>query len=193
MALSFMLRNAGKFNVIGLAKTTAQLSMPFRSLTTKGAVSAESLKTLALIKNSQAMSRSFSLSSVKMAAAKGNHTPLWTAERLLSLSLLGVVPAAFIYPSQTLDALLAVSVVLHSHWGVEAMITDYARPRVVGTLVSKAAHGALILLSIATLGGLFYIIQNDVGIANSIKQLWKINGSGSKPIAEDALEDCTNQ
>ncbi|XP_018794013.1 PREDICTED: succinate dehydrogenase [ubiquinone] cytochrome b small subunit, mitochondrial isoform X1 [Bactrocera latifrons] len=184
MALSVMLRNAGKLNVVGLGKTA--LSLPMKTLTTKSTLSAESLKTLTKLNNAQCLSRNFSLSSPKMSAAKGNHTPLWTAERLISLSLLGVVPAAFIYPSQTLDALLAVSVVLHSHWGVEAIITDYARPQVVGPLLPKVAHGALILLSIATLGGLFYIIQNDVGIANSIKQIWKIKPAGSGSAVEEA-------
>uniref|UniRef100_A0A0A1XHK1 Succinate dehydrogenase [ubiquinone] cytochrome b small subunit n=1 Tax=Zeugodacus cucurbitae TaxID=28588 RepID=A0A0A1XHK1_ZEUCU len=184
MALSVMMRNAGKLNVLGLGKTA--LSLPMKTLTTKSTISAESLKTLTKLNNAQIVSRTFSLSSPKMAAAKGNHVPLWTAERLISLALLGVVPAAFIYPSQTLDALLAVSVVLHSHWGVEAIVTDYARPQVVGPILPKVAHGALILLSIATLGGLFYIIQNDVGIANSIKQIWKIKPAGSGPAAEEA-------
>lgn len=51
-----------------------------------------------------------------MSAAGGNHTTLWTLERAVSLALLGVIPAAFSVPSQTLDALMAVSLVLHSHW-----------------------------------------------------------------------------
>lgn len=53
-----------------------------------------------------------------MAAAGGNHTTLWTIERAVSLGLLAVIPAAFIAPSQVLDSLLAVSVVLHQHWYV---------------------------------------------------------------------------
>ncbi|CAD6995146.1 succinate dehydrogenase [ubiquinone] cytochrome b small subunit, mitochondrial [Ceratitis capitata] len=187
MALS-LLRNAGKLNVVGLTKTATALSIPMKTLTTKS-LSAESSKTISLIKNAQGMTRKFSLTSAKMAAAKGNHVPLWTAERLISLGLLGVVPAAFIYPSQTLDALLAVSVVLHSHWGVEAIITDYARPQVVGPLLPKVAHGALILLSIATLGGLFYIIQNDVGIAKSVKQVWSIKAAGSGVAAEEPCKE----
>ncbi|XP_067618396.1 succinate dehydrogenase [ubiquinone] cytochrome b small subunit, mitochondrial [Eurosta solidaginis] len=189
MALSVMLRNAGRLNVVGLAKAPAQLSLQLKTMTTTGAISAKSLKALTTIKNTQCLQKNFSLSSVKMAAATGNHTPLWTAERLISLSLLGVMPAAFIHPSQTLDALLAISVVLHSHWGVEAIITDYARPQVVGPLLPKIAHGALILLSIATLGGLFYIIQNDVGIANSVKQVWKIKPAGSAITTEVECKD----
>lgn len=51
-----------------------------------------------------------------MAAEGSNHTGLWTIERLVSVGLLAVIPAAFLAPSQVLDALLAISVVIHTHW-----------------------------------------------------------------------------
>lgn len=56
------------------------------------------------------------------------------------------------------------------------MVTDYLRPSVVGNVVPKAAHGSLLLLSMATLGGLFYLIYNDIGIAKSVKKLWTVKG-----------------
>jgi CybS, succinate dehydrogenase cytochrome B small subunit len=46
----------------------------------------------------------------------GDHVTLWTIERALSLGLLGIIPAAFIMPSPAMDYLLAVSLVMHSHW-----------------------------------------------------------------------------
>jgi len=49
-------------------------------------------------------------------SAGGDHVKLWTAERLLSVGLLGLIPAAFISPSPIMDYLLAVSLVMHSHW-----------------------------------------------------------------------------
>lgn len=61
------------------------------------------------------------------------------------------------------------------------MVVDYVRPTVFGNVIPKVAHGALFLLSIATLGGLFYFIYNDVGIANAVKKLWAIEGSKGKP------------
>ncbi|KAI9579310.1 hypothetical protein GQX74_004782 [Glossina fuscipes] len=64
----------------------------------------------------QPFTRTIALSSPRLSAAGGNHTTLWTLERVVSLALLGVIPAAFLVPSQTLDALMAVSLVLHSHW-----------------------------------------------------------------------------
>uniref|UniRef100_A0A1B0BXM3 Succinate dehydrogenase [ubiquinone] cytochrome b small subunit n=1 Tax=Glossina palpalis gambiensis TaxID=67801 RepID=A0A1B0BXM3_9MUSC len=119
----------------------------------------------------QPFTRTIALSSPRLSAAGGNHTTLWTLERVVSLALLGVIPAAFLVPSQTLDALMAVSLVLHSRWGIEAMITDYVRPGIVGNVLPKVSHASLLLLSLATLGGLFYLIYNDIGIAKSVKLL----------------------
>lgn len=57
------------------------------------------------------------------------------------------------------------------------MITDYVRPSVVGNVVPKLAHAFLLLLSMASLGGLFYMIYNDIGIANTVKKLWAVKAS----------------
>lgn len=112
----------------------------------------------------------------RLSAASGHHDKLWTVERFLSAGLLGIVPAAVMFPSQTLDGLLAVSMVMHSHWGLEAIITDYVRPILFGHLVPKLAHGLLIVFSAATLAGLFYFIYNDVGIGKAVRKLWEIKG-----------------
>lgn len=60
--------------------------------------------------------RNIAVSAPRMAAEGSNHTGLWTIERLVSVGLLAVIPAAFLAPSQVLDALLAISVVIHTHW-----------------------------------------------------------------------------
>lgn len=120
--------------------------------------------------------RAIQVTPVNRSAEGGNHVTLWTAERALSLGLLGLIPIAFIVPSQGADALLAVSIVMHQHWGLEAIVTDYVRPIMFGSTIPKVAHGVLLLFSAATLGGLFYFIYNDIGIVNSIKKLWAIKG-----------------
>lgn len=111
-----------------------------------------------------------------MSAAGGSHTTLWTAERALSVGLLGLVPAAIACPSQVLDTLLAISVVMHGHWGLEACVTDYIRPVIFGELVAKSGHVLLLIISATTLGGLLYFIYTDIGIANAIRKLWAIKG-----------------
>jgi succinate dehydrogenase (ubiquinone) membrane anchor subunit len=51
-----------------------------------------------------------------MAAHGHDHAKLWTAEKVLSAGLLGIIPTAFLIPSQFMDYLLAVSIVMHNHW-----------------------------------------------------------------------------
>jgi len=104
----------------------------------------------------------------------GSHVTLWTAERALSLALLGVVPVALAFPSQAGDVALAVSIVMHQHWGLEAIVTDYVRPIIFGETIPKVGHGLLLLFSAGLLGGLFYFIYNDVGIANAVRKFWAI-------------------
>lgn len=116
------------------------------------------------------------MSVPKMSAAGGSHTTLWTAERAVSVVLLGLVPAAIACPSQALDTLLAVSIVMHGHWGLEACVTDYVRPVIFGEFIPKVAHILLLAVSAATLGGLLYFIYTDIGIANAIRKLWAIKG-----------------
>jgi len=64
----------------------------------------------------QPVVREISVSAPRMASAASSHTLLWTVERIVSAGLLAVIPAAFIAPSQVLDALMAISVVIHTHW-----------------------------------------------------------------------------
>lgn len=45
-----------------------------------------------------------------------DHTKLWTIERGLSLALVPLVPAAFMFPSAAMDYALAISFTLHAHW-----------------------------------------------------------------------------
>lgn len=60
------------------------------------------------------------------------------------------------------------------HRGLEAIILDYARPIVVGTLVPKVAFLMLNLLSAATLAGLLVLIYNGPGLTKVIKNGWAI-------------------
>lgn len=103
-----------------------------------------------------------------------DHVRVWVMEKLVSLALPIVIPAALITDNKLLDAAMSLLIVMHTHWGLEAIITDYARPSVVGTIVPKALHGALILLSAATLTGLCMLVNNGPGVANSVKSFWAI-------------------
>lgn len=125
--------------------------------------------------------RSFRTSAVRLAGEKvHDHSKLWVVEKITSALLVPIIPLALIAPNKVFDSALAILVVAHSFWGLEAIAVDYVRAGVFGPIIPKMAIGLVYLISIATLGGLFYIITHDIGIGNSIKQLWAIK-SGQKP------------
>jgi len=109
------------------------------------------------------------------ASSTHNHSMLWSIERYLSASLLALIPGAFILPSlPMMDYALAMALCLHVHWGVEAIVVDYIRPALFGPLIPKMAILMVYLLSILSLGGLFYFNYTDVGITNAIRMAWKV-------------------
>lgn len=99
---------------------------------------------------------------------------MWNAERLLSAALIAVIPASFYIPSPVMNYALALSLVVHTHWGLEAIVVDYIRPSVFGATIPKVALGSLYLLSILTLAGLFYFNYSDVGLVTGLRMLGKV-------------------
>ncbi|XP_045605403.1 succinate dehydrogenase [ubiquinone] cytochrome b small subunit A, mitochondrial [Procambarus clarkii] len=103
-----------------------------------------------------------------------DHVMHWTAERILAVVLLGTIPAAVIFPTPAVEYFLALSLTVHSYWGIEAIVVDYIHPSSFGKIIPKLALGAVSALSFLTLGGLCYFIYTDVGIINAVKLLWKL-------------------
>jgi len=119
--------------------------------------------------------RLFSLSPKSHSAGAGhNHSKLWTIERAISAALLVIVPVALAAPSKALDTLAAITLVMHSHWGVEAIVVDYIRPILFGNVVPKVALGSIYVLSILTLAGLLQLIYSDIGLANTVRKIWSM-------------------
>ncbi|XP_062934889.1 succinate dehydrogenase [ubiquinone] cytochrome b small subunit, mitochondrial-like [Cynocephalus volans] len=94
----------------------------------------------------------------------------WTSERVVSVLLLGLLPAAYLNPSSVMDYSLAAALTLHSHWGLGQVITDYVH----GDASQKAAKAGLLALSALTFAGLCYFNYHDVGICKAVAMLWKL-------------------
>lgn len=132
-------------------------------------------KEISLMKHKPAALFSTSQSLCAAAAAHDHsHSRIWTAERFLSAALVGILPAAVAFPNPVLDYILALSMTVHVHWGIEAIVVDYVRPSIVGAALSKAAVAVVYGVSVLTLGGLFYFNYTDVGLSQAIRMLWKL-------------------
>ncbi|KAK2583673.1 hypothetical protein KPH14_009603 [Odynerus spinipes] len=120
------------------------------------------------------MTSSFNGNQSRFASTGGDHVRLWIIERVISATLPIAIPASFLFESAGLDGIVAILVVMHMHWGLEAVLYDYARPSVVGPILPKIAFLLLNILSITTLAGLLILIYNGPGIAKVIKDAWNI-------------------
>uniref|UniRef100_A0A170YAQ0 Succinate dehydrogenase [ubiquinone] cytochrome b small subunit n=1 Tax=Triatoma infestans TaxID=30076 RepID=A0A170YAQ0_TRIIF len=110
----------------------------------------------------------------KASAGHHDHSKIWTYEKILSAGLVMIYPLGIMYPNVLFDIIMAVTSVMHIHWGFEAIVVDYVRPVIFGNLIPKIALGALYVLSIFILVGLFNLTFNNSGIGNGIRLLWKI-------------------
>ncbi|KAM6400205.1 succinate dehydrogenase [ubiquinone] cytochrome b small subunit, mitochondrial [Rhynochetos jubatus] len=94
----------------------------------------------------------------------------WTGERAVSVLLLGLLPAAYLYPGPAMDYSLAAALTLHGHWGLGQVITDYVH----GDMPVKLANTGLYALSAVTFAGLCYFNYHDVGICKAVAMLWSL-------------------
>ncbi|KAM3922063.1 succinate dehydrogenase [ubiquinone] cytochrome b small subunit, mitochondrial [Leptodactylus fuscus] len=94
----------------------------------------------------------------------------WTAERALSVVLLGLIPAAYFCPGGAMDYSLAAALTLHGHWGLGQLVTDYVH----GDAKVKLANTGLLGLSSLTFAGLCYFNYHDVGICKAVAMLWSL-------------------
>jgi len=117
-----------------------------------------------------------SFSTTLAKKSSGDHVRMWTAERVVSLSQIPICVVPFLYTTPLTDALFCTLAILHSHWGIEAIVVDYIRPSLFNgsTVIPNIAVSLVWALSAFTLGALYYFNYTDVGIVNAIKMLWRL-------------------
>ncbi|KAF3932659.1 hypothetical protein ABW19_dt0201568 [Dactylella cylindrospora] len=98
----------------------------------------------------------------------------WAFERLISVGLVPLVVAPFAAgtANPTLDAALGTLLVLHSHIGFDACVTDYFPKRQhpkLRALMEWLLRGATVAAAV----GLFAFQTNDVGLTEGVKRVWK--------------------
>lgn len=94
----------------------------------------------------------------------------WTSERVVSVLLLGLLPAGYLNPCSVVDYSLAAALSLHSYWGLGQVVIDYVH----GNILPKVAKAGLLALSALTFAGLCYFNYHDVGICRAVAMLWKL-------------------
>ncbi|XP_014681531.1 PREDICTED: succinate dehydrogenase [ubiquinone] cytochrome b small subunit A, mitochondrial-like [Priapulus caudatus] len=102
------------------------------------------------------------------------YTGHWKAEKYLALGLLGLVPTALFVQHAAIDYALAAAMILHGHWGMKAIIDDYAHQGKKGRAATPFWTNLSIGVSAFTFATLCYFNYNDVGICGAVRLLWTI-------------------
>ena len=98
----------------------------------------------------------------------------WKNERVVSVLLLGMIPAAAVYPNIVLDHGFAVLAPLHMYWGVNAILGDYipmVLPKAITPIMLPAIKMIWLGMCVGSVLGLLYINVNDVGVTKLFSQI----------------------
>ncbi|KAG7297646.1 hypothetical protein JYU34_018358 [Plutella xylostella] len=178
MAFSMFLRNSACTNRVFTQQlmrmaSQATLTQTPRLLGNSTALAAPAFKQTTTTPLLDAV-RSLRTSAPRLSEKGSDHAKLWVIEKSVTVAMLPLIPLGLAFPSKIIDAIVAVLITAHSFWGLEAIAVDYVRAAIFGPFIPKVAIALVYLISIATLGGLFYIISHDVGLANTFLQLWAV-------------------
>lgn len=103
-----------------------------------------------------------------------NHIGHWSIERVASVAMVGAIPLAFVWQHPVVDYTLAALLGAHVHWGLDGVVLDYFRARVVGRFVAFTVLWAERALTTLAFAALIYFCYNDVGICQAAKLIWSI-------------------
>ena len=103
-------------------------------------------------------------------APSHNASLQWNVERALAVGLLAIIPASLILETSVTDYLLAASLTLHAHWGLESILTDYIH----GRTLPKIVFATLYVVSALVFAGLCYFNFNDIGLTKAVKKIWAL-------------------
>jgi succinate dehydrogenase (ubiquinone) membrane anchor subunit len=114
--------------------------------------------------------------STSPVAKSGDHSTIWSLERAVGAVLVPATVIPFVITNPITDGVFCTLAVLHSYWGLEAIVVDYVRPKLFGgsNLIPNITRGLVFGLHAFILGALFYFSYTDVGLVNAIKMFWKL-------------------
>ncbi|EIM19460.1 hypothetical protein E3Q22_02717 [Wallemia mellicola] len=96
----------------------------------------------------------------------------WAFERAVSAALVPVIGASFITSSHpVIDGLICSSLLVHSHIGFDASLTDYLHDRKfpkIGPIARWSVRG----LTLGAAIGLYSFQTNDIGVTELVAKLW---------------------
>ncbi|CAF0725137.1 unnamed protein product [Adineta steineri] len=135
-------------------------------------LNAPSMKTMLPVTSGTAIQPTFSsqLQHPKAGMAVLTGTDHWKMERVVAIAMLAIIPGSFVWDGPFMNYLLAASLAIHSHWGLDTVILDYC-PRAALPLANMIRYA----LTAIAFAGLCYFNYNDMGLTKALKKLWALH------------------
>jgi len=95
-------------------------------------------------------------------------------ERYWAAAMIPLIPAAYFIHSLPMDIALAIAIACHSHWGIAAVVKDYARSSIIGDKAAEFAMAPVTLSSIILFCGLLHFCFLDVGLTNAFELVFSL-------------------
>ncbi|CAH8449969.1 unnamed protein product [Schistosoma turkestanicum] len=98
----------------------------------------------------------------------------WTFERVLAVGMLPLYPIALYMDTPMMNFIVVTAVSMHSYWGFDGVIKDYAFERRYGPALMPILRTLWKLMAGCGFAGLLYFNFNDVGFISAVKKLWAL-------------------
>ncbi|CAH8830029.1 unnamed protein product [Trichobilharzia szidati] len=98
----------------------------------------------------------------------------WTIERVLAVGMLPLYPIAIYMDTPMMNFIVVTAVSIHSYWGFDGVIKDYAFERRYGPALMPILRTLWKIMCGFGFGGLLYFNFNDVGFISAVKKLWAL-------------------
>ena len=129
-----------------------------------------SSKSMIPIASGTAVQPVFSLQNPTANMAVFTTSDHWKVERVVAVAMLAIIPGSFVCDSALMNYLLAASMAIHAHWGMDAVLIDYC-PRKALPFANLIRY----LVTAIAFGGLCYFNYNDIGLTKALKALWALH------------------
>ncbi|CAH8469029.1 unnamed protein product [Schistosoma intercalatum] len=98
----------------------------------------------------------------------------WTFERILAASMLPLYPVALYMDTPMMNFIVVTAVSMHSYWGFDGVIKDYAFERRYGPALMPILRTLWKVMAGCGYAGLLYFNFNDTGFISAVKKLWAL-------------------
>ncbi|KAI6238422.1 Succinate dehydrogenase [ubiquinone] cytochrome b small subunit [Aphelenchoides fujianensis] len=111
---------------------------------------------------------------VKQPKPDLHHAQYFKLERSVFVATLPLLPLSYFVHGTAMDWILTAAIIANAHFGAHAVITDYARPVVIGENWARIGHYATYIVTALLTAALVSFNYNDVGLTRAFELVFSL-------------------